>query len=725
MKSFRLLLWIVTAALLLLLASCGETVGSTPDSTDAPAGTSGNITDPGQPGGTDTPGTAQPPVRDPSARPVDPKDITDGLPATMPVIRIDTDGAPILSKEEYIPGKVTLGDTEEAYALTDAPIEIRGRGNYSWYDTEKKSYRIKFQEKTNLLGQGNGPARSWTLLAVHCDQSLLRNATAFHLARHLSGIDFTSSVSFAKVYLNGEYQGVYQVSEQMQIQKYRVNVDDKATTPEVGFLLELDTQAWENSLFDGMNTYEIKNDVLTEEQYMFILDYMEKAWDAVWQGERPEIEKYLDLDSVVDTYLVEEIMKNLDAGWGSFYLYRDVGDKLHFGPVWDFDLSSGNAVPNDQDPDFVSPKYLYVGSQYFDYAQQHRWFNTLMEYDWFQELVKTRWNEVRETVDSAPAYVRAVAALYEEEFNENFERWPIFGQKINREPAAVLALHSHKEQAEYLASWLETRIAWLDRYMKGEVFAEPSGEDEETYTFSGGKGTRQEPYRIATAADFATFTQALLNGKRFDGQYFRQTADIDMAGVFGYNGAGDAGTFGGVYDGAGHILHVQIAGRDGCPFPYVTGIVMNVVTTGTVSNDYQAAGICRSVRSTGMIVNCASYVTVTSRRQLAGGIAASNQAGSTVQSCVFGGQISAPESFGPINCYMPGRDGTFKHNYYFTSCLPEEGEPVLLNETAMEGDAAPAAQALNTSLQDAPDRIGAAQLCSWVVKDGKLFLQAK
>ena len=78
------------------------------------------------------------------------------------------------------------------------------------------------------------------------------------------------------------------------------------------------------------------------------------AFYSVLEGDREEIEELIDIDSVVDAYIVEEVFKNLDAGWSSFYMYRDIGGKLFFGPVWDFDLTSGNADGKDMNPNFPS-----------------------------------------------------------------------------------------------------------------------------------------------------------------------------------------------------------------------------------------------------------------------------------------------------------------------------------------------------------------------------------
>lgn len=722
MKLCRMLALVLAMAMMLtFFAACGggndttagvdtsDPTGTTGDPTGTTGDPTGTTSDPtdttGDPSDTDAPGSSEAPGGD-----KEPDDLLRGLPDKMPVIRLNTHNEPIVSKDYYIDGLLSVENTEEEWALDEEVIEIRGRGNFSWIDIQdKKSYRIKFAEKTNLLGQGAGPARSWTLVAIHCDKSLLRNAAAYKLADSLSGIDYSSSIRFAELYLNGEYQGVYQVSEQMQVQDYRINVDDTVEGYDIGFLVELDKLAEDVIITDGFNTYEVKSDTRTSEQLAFIEGYITDSYYAVLSGNKADVEELIDLDSVVDTYIVEEVFKNLDVGWGSFYMYRDVGGKLFFGPVWDFDLAGGNADANDRNPSFPLPEYIYVGSGSYGYSQQHSWFIELCRTDWFNEMVKKRWGEITEELNAIPAFVRAAAKLYAKEFNRNFEKYPIFDEKINREPAAVLALKSHADQAEYLAKWLEQRIAWLDDYFAGKVEGEPSKPGK--FECSGGEGTKASPYLISKPADFYSFTQAMFYGETFAGKYFLQTVDLDMTTVIGYNGIGAPGSFGGIYDGGGHKIHAVIAGNDECIFPYVNGVVMNLITTGSVTNSTQAAGISRSVRREGAIINCMSTMALTSTYQNAGGIVASNQAGGGIVSgCIFAGTISAAESGGAINVFIDGRGGTFNYNYYLAG---SEGTSVG-EETAFTAEEGKTLHnTLNANLNKVAQLVRGSNLCRW------------
>ena len=714
-------------AVLMLTATLASCAGglTTTDGTAADTTTDGATTTEKPNGGTTTTEKPNGGMTDPV---VDESDWLSGYLDTMPTLVINTkDGAPIVSKTEYISGSITVNSTEDAYNMKNAEIEIRGRGNNTW-TLEKKSYRIKFAEKTNLLGQGAGPARSWTLLAVHCDQSMLRTAAAFTFASKLPGIDYSSSVRFVRLLLNGSYQGVYQVSEQMQVQEYRVNVDDTVTDgEEIGFLLELDqnVSSDEVKISDGWgNTYVLKSDYYDAKQLDFITDAMFNAFGAVTTGDQEFISEYIDLESVVDAYIVEELFKNLDVGWGSFYMYRDIGGKLHFGPLWDFDLAAGNADPDNADPNFSKPQYLYVGDTTCTYRQSSRWFKLLCEYDWFNEMVKERWFALADIVNKVPTYVRRVAELYSEEFDENFTKWQIFGHRINREPAAIRALKSHDAHAEYLAKWLEQRISWMNDYYNGKVSARPDGSSSSTLpSFSGGKGSQSDPFIIATAKDFYELTNAMLFDEKFTSKYFLQTADIDMRDYPGYNGIGKGSTFAGTYNANGHSITVKIEGSDECIFPYVTGTVMNLVTYGSITNTEQAAGITRSVRKTGEIINCASYITLSSPKQ-AVGIAASNQeGGGTILGCFFGGVLEGNGvRSGAINYFVDGYGGTFGYNYYLNTAVGKSKG----NETAVKAsEYATVVNELNDNLSKLDSGVDTSLLCQWKLQDGKMVLVPK
>lgn len=182
-----------------------------------------------------------------------------------------------------------------------------------------------------------------------------------------------------------------------------------------------------------------------------------------------------------------------------------------------------------------------------------------------------------------------------------------------------------------------------------------------------GSGTENDPYIIDDEWKFIEFTGSLLSGNDYSGKYFRQTRDLDLAGEKDYPGVGKDSTFAGVYDGGGYKINVNlVVPGDQCIFPYVTGTVMNLGTTGKLftsgmEDSTYSAGIARSVRDTGKIVNC--YSTLSINGHSVRGIASSNYG--VIENCYFGGTLKARNG-GAAIASVSG--GTLVNCYYADDC---------------------------------------------------------
>ena len=141
------------------------------------------------------------------------------------------DGEDITSREEYKPCHVSVG-AKGSFSNYSATAGIRGRGNSSflWYD--KKPFRLKLDEKHKVLGLAK--AKSWVLLANYRDVTDLMNTFVFETGEWL-GVPFANHTRYVELFVNGDYRGVYQLTEQVQQNKNRVAVSD-----ERGILISLD-----------------------------------------------------------------------------------------------------------------------------------------------------------------------------------------------------------------------------------------------------------------------------------------------------------------------------------------------------------------------------------------------------------------------------------------------------------------------------------------------------
>ena len=389
---------------------------------------------------------------------------------SLPVLLLNTEtGKDVTSKKEYIGASVSLigsGDCD----FTDNAVSVRGRGNNTWH-YEKKSYRFKLSKKRNILDIASGKSKSWVLLANMCDQSLLRNDTALSLGAVFSHVVWEPAATSVEVYLNGEYRGVYLLAEAITVESHRVALDESETETEtdIGYLIKLSYYADTVDFVVAGKQYEIRSNLSSDEitakrQRKTIGSYTERCWNAIKTGNRSAIEDLVDLDSLIDAYLLEEYVKNLDMGWDSFYLVKDAGGRLRFGPCWDFDLSFGNGNETCE-----KTEGIYCGICYNE-ALSNPWFYQMNRYPWFRALCKARWNELYPKLCQVPEYVIRTAEEGYDSFCRNFEKWNIFGQRMNRETERITSLRTYREHFEYLAKWIRVRGEWLDRYFNGSGY---------------------------------------------------------------------------------------------------------------------------------------------------------------------------------------------------------------------------------------------------------------
>ena len=290
-------------------------------------------------------------------------------------------------KELEESGEIMLLDEAGGLLYEGKADNIRARGN-STFGLLKKPYQFALQEKADFFGFGS--ARKWALLADGYDETKLRNEIAFGLSRAL-GMEYTPEGKHVDVYCNGEYYGVYYLCEKVEIAEGRLEIADmeehtkavygqtelenlasveaedgmrKWTNTEVGaedisggYLFERELKDRYQEEMSGFVTTQGDAYVLaspkyaTEEQVNYIAAYMQEFQDALWQedGMHPETGRhystYIDEDSFVNKYLMEEVLRNYDGGVTSSFFYKKSdaeGGRLYAGPVWDYDVSLGN-----------------------------------------------------------------------------------------------------------------------------------------------------------------------------------------------------------------------------------------------------------------------------------------------------------------------------------------------------------------------------------------------
>lgn len=418
------------------------------------------------------------------------------LDTGLPSVALTTEGyEEIVSKEEYLNASLYLGGGAAGDAVL-REATVKGRGNSSWKEP-KKGYTIKLTEKAQLMDMSE--SKDWTLIANYEDNTLLRNTTAEYLAEGV-GLDWVAQNRSVDLWYNGVYWGTYTLTEKIEIEKDRVNITEYVPgcgVGQTGFLAEFDghvveipdsqRREWQQPL--GSN-YAMYYDPATDELFMevgiggkwltlkkpsyeklindkdqliYFYNYIRSAVDALYSGDYSRITQYIDVESFVKWYLVEEFMNNGDSSFhSSCYIQLDVGGKLKLGPVWDFDRSSANCDYWNPNEDVDS---LYrAGSA---------WFYLLFDCPEARTVLKSEYKEFRKVLATLPEHLETMADSIYASQTYNFQRWDILETVVDDGIDAgwnAITTGQHNSQTfeaeiDLLADYFSRRTAQMDRFI--------------------------------------------------------------------------------------------------------------------------------------------------------------------------------------------------------------------------------------------------------------------
>jgi hypothetical protein len=402
---------------------------------------------------------------------------------TLPNMYIDTDGYDTeISHDSYTDCTITLDNCDSAYELDNEDAEIRGRGNTSWYgnndwyELPKKPFKIRFAQSVDLLG--NGSYTEWTLIANCIDQSLSRDYLAYNTAA-LLGL-YSSSTTFVNVWLDGNYEGVYLLCDQLEVAEGRVyTTDDSGTAYTYQYLLEMNGWAADDEKYSGgavegvdyftlgYHPYEFADpdgDELADGEFDTVQSLFETVVSMLQAGpdsySYSEIQAYLDTDSFAKTYIVNEVFTTQDINWSSFY-FTVYGNTLAYegddhltissGPVWDFDTSSGNTRnQHTKDPDNL---WAY---------EMNGWYHSLLQYDEFKTEVADLLAEYTDEMKALWDTLYEEEKQHQDDFDMNFDRWPFLGVSFWSNPLEFVQLRTWNSHIEYLIDWLDQSLDYVN-----------------------------------------------------------------------------------------------------------------------------------------------------------------------------------------------------------------------------------------------------------------------
>ncbi len=469
----------------------------------------------------------------------------------IPTIHISTEKNFEVRSKTYFDANIRL-ELNERYAqytstYTDEDgggMQIKCRGNSTFGAgayTNKWSYKIKLDNKANMLGMGE--SRHWYLLANWFDVSAMRNKLAYDLSGSL-GMTYTQS-TWVIVYYNGEYRGLYQLCETVSIgegriesfdwddfidgvadmyalknnfseedrlflrtslkkdlgwisgapavferteaiynkktqtYKYEVISSEKIDVSEYfdkskldltsGYLIEYDNRldspgtTWRTNMGIPVMPANLEYLETNKEMYDYVKTLIQDFEDALlsptfYNDKGKHYSEYLDVDSLVDFWIIWTVFNNIEFGVLSLFYYIDDG-KIIFGPCWDFDNASGNIVTLNE---------TWERSDTWTDDRGAGWFTTIFKDPHFTSLAQERYFEMRPLLDDMMQSLDVYHYYISEEAIKCYERngprtnWYLHNRNGGKS-------YDFQTDFELLKNWLTDHINWLDENFSAQL----------------------------------------------------------------------------------------------------------------------------------------------------------------------------------------------------------------------------------------------------------------
>ena len=396
--------------------------------------------------------------------------------------------------EPKVPAALTIRRLDSIFYEGIIGIEIRGESSQFF---DKKSYGFEtWDAEYNDLDValiGFPEEEDWILHGPFSDKSLIRNKLIYELSNQMGR--YATKTEFVELTINYEYKGLYIFMEKLKRDKNRINIsklengDIDEESISGGYIIKIDKSDMEDGSYSDYNSFQSKFDVFGNEdgdirinfnyeypkpgeihanQKNYIKNYFYEFESSLasnnFKDPNDGFRKYIDEDSFIDFFILNELSNNVDGYRLSTYLQKDRNEKLVIGPIWDFNLSFGNA-------DYCGGERYDVWCFKFnerclgDYWNVPFWWNRLIEDENFVIKLKERWNQLRTNILSDNNLMTLIEDQYSflnnetDIINKNFNTWKIFGVYIW--PNSFVG-NNYYEEIDFLKNWIKNRTQWLD-----------------------------------------------------------------------------------------------------------------------------------------------------------------------------------------------------------------------------------------------------------------------
>ena len=406
----------------------------------------------------------------------------------LPLMKIQTGNQNIVD-EPKISGSLQIFQEELLIEEHLIGIEIRGSSSQMF---DKKSYGFEtwdeMGEDLNASLGGFPEEEDWILYGPYSDKSLVRNVLIYELSNNMG--QYASKTKFYELEINGVFQGIYVLMEKIKRDRNRVDISkNKVEDITGGYIIKIDKPTGDGDWYDEniafasqYNTtgvlvdtgninflYEYpKADDVSDEQKKYIQDYIHLFETALISEDFESIEngyrQFIDLDSFIDFFILNEFSKNPDGFRLSTYLHKEKGGKLKMGPIWDFNLAFGNVNYCDGDSPYGwAHRFNDICSG--DNWQVPFWWNRFLDDPEYVSLLKERWAILRSEILSSDTISGRLRELQDNlkgssAIDKNFGKWLILGKYIW--PNKFIG-DSYDSEINYLEEWINERFDWLDQ----------------------------------------------------------------------------------------------------------------------------------------------------------------------------------------------------------------------------------------------------------------------
>jgi hypothetical protein len=405
----------------------------------------------------------------------------------LPIIVVETNGQSIVNDPPVLSSFGIIYNGEGATNNIADPlneydgfgmIEFRGESSLSF---AKKSYALETCDASGVDKDAaflNFPEEEdWVLYGPYSDKTLLRNVMTMDIGHQMGR--YHSRTRLCELVVNGAYKGVYVMMEKLKRDKNRLDIAKLKTTDiegeelTGGYLFRIDKgtyPGWNSNYTSEANPwapirfqYRYPDpDSIQPEQEAYIQSYVHGFEDAIANSPTfinnagLHYTDYIDLESFVDNFIINELSRNVDGYRLSTYFHKDKNSKMVAGPFWDFNLGFGNADYCDGSSTSGWIYDVHCGANPF-------WWGNMRTDPTFLEALKCRWSELRETAldtDNLLGFIDSMALILEQPAQRNFTKWPTLNSYVWPNPGPFTGTYSG--EVGLMKTWLQNRLAWMD-----------------------------------------------------------------------------------------------------------------------------------------------------------------------------------------------------------------------------------------------------------------------